>query len=108
MKIELTRFKCNNYNFSITIEDNCFMTSGSISKLLNLDIITYNNALIKYVIQHNKYESNLFLDYFVPNTSNKNDKDITFHLNDVSEEVYLERFKNTFNKELTLLSLGGV
>lgn len=86
--------------FSLNKEGATYETSACISELFNINIDDYNKILIEKVIQHNLYFTNIA-------TSQKGD-DIVFKLNDISKEVYIERFKNTFNKELTLLILGGI
>lgn len=95
MKINLFTFDTNKAYFEVSTEYNPAYTSRSISNLFDLDLDTYNKILIDKVIQHNFYD----LDKF--------DKDLTFSHNDIPKEIYIERFKDTFNKELIMLALGG-
>ena len=102
MKITLLESYFGNFCFGIRIKENVYHTSERISKVLNLDLDTYNHLLVKKVIQHRSYyiSNNPFP---IPN----HDKHLTFDLNNISKETYIERFKNTFNKELILLVLGN-
>lgn len=81
--------------FTIYLNGPLIYSSGGIASFLNLNTDTYNNILIEKVIKHNDYT-----------ISNKN-KDLIFkHLN-APKETYIERFKDTFANQLTLLALGG-
>lgn len=71
-------------------------TSRGFSILLNIDIDLFNNLLITKVIKHSSY------------TMYKNHKDVEFILNDTPEETCINRFKEIFINELTLLAIGGV
>lgn len=83
------------YNYFVLISnDKCFSHSVDIASLLNLNVHVYNKLLIEKVIKHDNYH----LRY---------DSGIFFKLNNIPKETYIERFKDTFNKELTLLALGG-
>lgn len=94
MQLLLTKTIRKGYYFRFDNEPTA-CTSKGISKLFDLDVNTYNKLLIDKVIQHNKYSIN-------PDT-----KDLLFVLNNTSEEVYLNRFKEIFTNQLTLIYLGG-
>lgn len=96
MKINLSLFYNDEAFFEITTEESVFYSSSAITNLLNLDLIKYNKLLIEKVIRHEDF----IVDQYT--------KDVSFMLNNISKKTYIERFKNTFVKELTLISLGGV
>lgn len=96
MKIDLTEFGINRNYFCISIGNRDVYSGKSISKLLNLDVDTFNQILIDKVVKHK--------NYYIYRLS----KDIEFDLCNVSKEIYIERFKNIFTEQLTLLTLGGI
>ena len=103
MEIRLTDFSVTHNYFSIFMNNRNIYTSKSISKLFNLDIDTFNKLLVDKVIQHDNYiiESH-------PVVEPERVKDLLFRLNDVPKEIYIERFKETFTNQLTLIILGGI
>lgn len=106
VKINLQCLRGSIYNFLIATENRGYTTSSSIANLFNLNLDTYNEILVKEVIKHPCFESRNFMKF--PFLGVESNKDIVFYLNDIDEEVYIERFKNVFAKQLTLLKLGGI
>lgn len=104
--ISLSNLIGNTHNFLISTKNRGYTTSGSIANLLNLDVDTYNDRLIREVIQHPCFK-NVFAANF-PFLKAKLDRNIVFYLNDVPKETYIERFKEVFVEQLTLLELGGI
>lgn len=94
MMIYIKDFYCSSFEIITSNKVSC-STSSSISRLFNIPLEVYNNLLINKVIKHDLYEIHTF-------------NDITFDLCDISKEIYLNRFKETFSDQLTLLILGGV
>lgn len=91
--------KNNSSYFVIILNDIMFYSSSAIAKLLNLSVSNYNDILVKEVIKHKYYNIRgtsphlcLFLN-------------LTFHLDNISKDIYIERFKETFADKLTLLNL---
>ena len=76
-------------------------TSVLISDLLDIDLDEYNEKVINEVVKNKNYSI-----YRGSSSGRRLYKDLTFEA-DKEEEVYIERFKDVFVKELTLLSLGG-
>lgn len=99
MKIKLQKFLGGEAYFEIVINRYHYDTSREISNILNLNIDVYSDILIKEVIKHNFHRYCDIIDEF--NLC----KDTIFKLRDVSEEVYIERFKEAFADQLTLLVL---
>lgn len=95
MKIKLTKLFTGEFYFEIINNDDVYSTSKEISKAFNLDVDVYNSILANKVIQHKQY--NYIYIY----------EDLVFYLNNISMKTYINRFKNTFIKELTLLALGN-
>lgn len=99
MEIKLTEFSFGLCCFKLDTETVSYFTSESISKLLNLDTDLYNKLLIEKVIKHDDYKINdrrLF-----PSCT----KHLSFQLNDIPKEIYIERFKEAFADQLILLTL---
>lgn len=89
----------NYYCFSINGRKDFIFTSRKMSEAFEMLEKTYVENLIDKVIKHNDYilcENNCGRVY-----------NIIFKLNNTPKEVYIERFKNVFMKELTNLILGG-
>lgn len=103
--ISLSNLIGNTHNFLISTKNRGYTTSGSIANLLSLDVDTYNDKLIKEVIQHPCFK-NVFAASF-PFLKAKLDRNIVFYLNDVPKETYIERFKEAFAPQLILVSLDG-
>lgn len=102
MKVTLLQSIFGNNCFGIRIDEVVYHTSKTISKILNLDVDTYNQILIDKIIKHHNYD--IIKDFCtIPNHA----KNLSFNLNNVSKEVYINRFKEVFNKELILLALGS-
>lgn len=95
LQIKLSSFYDNEAYFEITTEEGVFYTSKMISNLLNLNLTTYNRLLIEKVIKHEDFA----IDQYT--------KDVSFMINNIPKETYIERFKDIFIKEITLLTLGG-
>lgn len=103
IKIELEKqFSSSKAYFYITIDKNVIAaTSFKISKHFGLDIDIYNDILAKKVIQHG--------DFLIsPGNGSVFSKDIAFALHNISAETYVERFKEVFCKELTMLALSCI
>lgn len=92
----------NNFMFVLDTPRKIYGSSYLLSKILNVDQTEFNRILVEKVIQHDHY---IITDNSTHNQYSSND--FYFKLNYTSRETYIERFKNTFNKELTLLALGG-
>lgn len=105
MKVDLIKLFTGDLYFEVVSSKSVCSTSNNIANLFNLDVDKYNDLLINEVIKHSNYKTNRSVNSFVFNTSTI---DIVFHLNDVPKEIYIERFKETFFNELTLLTLGGI
>lgn len=73
-------------------------TSELISKALGLDIIHYDEILINKVIQHKHYR--------IENNEIFGKGDVFFYDEGLRKEVYVERFKEVFLEELTVLALN--
>lgn len=101
MEIELTKLLTGECYFEITIGDDVYSTSEEISEILNLDLDTYNRILANKIVRHKNYVMcmNGSIDVY---------KDLVFDLCNIPEETYIDRFKETFTEQLTLLALGGV
>ena len=101
MEIELTKLLTGECYFEIAIGDNFYSTSEEISKIFNLDIDVYNRILANKVVRHKNYTMclNGNIDAY---------KDLVFDLCNIPKETYIDRFKETFTEQLTLLALGGV
>lgn len=100
MKIVLIEEYFDNYYcFSIDRGKDFIFTSRKISQAFNTLEKIYVNTLINKVIKHEDY---IFCENYQGRIFN-----VVFKLNDTSEEVYIERFKNIFTEELTNLVLGG-
>lgn len=95
MKINLFIFGDEEVYFEVSTENDAAYTSRSISELFNINVDLYNQLVVDKVVKHKNY----VIDKF--------EKDLTFKHNNISKNTYIERFKNTFINELTLLSLGG-
>lgn len=91
----LSRFFEDEVYFEIISKKSILNSSGEIADFLNLDVDIYNNLLIDKVIRHDKY------------SIDPDGRDLVFCLKNVSIEIYIERFKETFINELTLATLGG-
>lgn len=102
MKVCLCKISTKNIVcFSLCLgEKNCY-TSYEISKHLGLNVNTYNRILIDQIIKHKIYSVNK--EAQIVSLMN----DLSFSLNKVNPDTYIERFKNVFARELMLLSLGG-
>lgn len=87
--------------FLLCADDRSYYTSYEISKQLGLNVNLYNKILVEQVIKHKIYSKNEEAQLVSLM------HDLSFSLNKVKPEVYIERFKDVFAKELTLLSLGG-
>lgn len=87
--------------FSLYMKDKNYYTSYEISKQLGLNVNTYNKILVEQVIKHGIYSLNK--EAQIISLIN----DLSFSLNKVKPDIYIERFKNTFARELMLFSLGG-
>lgn len=98
MKIFVTQVVSGNSYFEIANDGKLLSDSQEISNLLNLDVDVYIELLAKNVIKHNNYKTYNY---------NCTEKDILFKLNDIPKETYVERFKDAFTNQLTLLALGG-
>ena len=94
MKIEIEMTIKKHCYFCIT-DNFSAATSKEFADLFNLDTNTYNKLLTDKVIKHSNYTIDVY------------NKDLMFDLNNISKEIYIERFKDTFSNELTLLALGG-
>lgn len=99
MNIFVTEYVSGNSCFEVVNNGKLLSNSEKISNMLDLDVDTYTNLLIEKVIQHNNYKTY---------TYNCSEKDTLFKLNDILKETYVERFKDAFADQLTLLALGGV
>lgn len=80
-----------------------YNTSRGIAKLFKMDVNEYNKKLIKEVIGNNKYEIN-------DEGNSLSSSDLNFVAENISPEenkIYVDRFKNAFIKELTILKIGG-
>lgn len=105
-EIEVSTFGQSKFYFSLKEKEKGMTikyidSSKSISNFLNLDVDTYNDRLIRKVIQHPNLEVS---------ESTKDDelyKDIIFDKEDHDRRVYIERFKKEFENELILATLGG-
>lgn len=99
MKIALSQLLSQNFEdeayFEIIYSKELLNLSEEIAKFFNLDVDFYNQLLIDKIIKHNKY------------AIDSATKDLTFDLNNISEETYLNRFEEAFIDKLTLISLGG-
>lgn len=95
MEIKIVQYKASRSYFEMHIHGGVVYTSKGISKLLNLDIDLYNKLLVEKVIKHNHY------------IKSKYHNDFEFSLNNIPEEIYIERFKETFINQLILVYLGG-
>ena len=93
MKIDVFMFRDEEAYFSIFISDAAFYTSKNIANLFNLDIDYYNNLVIDKVIKHE--------DFTIDEYTN----DLAFKHNNISKEIYINRFKEVFADQLTLLAL---
>ena len=94
--IKIAHYAGNQNYFEVHAQGGVTYTSKGISKLLNLDTDLYNKLLVEKVIKHDHYTKS---DYY---------NDYEFDLYNTPEEVYVERFKETFLNELTTLVLGGI
>ena len=95
MIIKIVQYKASRSYFEMHVQGRVAYTSKGISKLLNLDLDLYNKLLVEKVIKHNHY------------VKSKYHNDFEFDLCNTPEEIYIERFKETFINQLTLLTLGG-
>lgn len=77
-------------------------TSVIILDLLDIDLNEYNEKVINEVIKSKNYSI-----YNGASLGKRLYKDLTFK-SDKEEEIYIERFKDTFVKELTLLSMSRI
>lgn len=90
----------SNVYFVISNSTNVYAsTSYEIATLLGLDTKTYNKILVEKVIQHDRH----YNEFVYAN----DEEDVTFHSNGNVAAIYVKRFKETFEKELILLELGG-
>ena len=94
MKIRLSEMTEGQYYFIVTANFTA-CTSGGFSILFNIDVDIFNQLLIDKVIKHKNY------------LIERDNKDMYFTLNGLPKETYIERFKDAFTNELTLISLGG-
>lgn len=79
-------------------------TSKAIADLFKMSVDNYNEILINKVIKHDKYRVETFTDMYKVSYV----RDVTFVLNGTLESVYVNRFKEAFAPQLTLLTLGGI
>lgn len=96
MTIDLVQYLSNKNYFIISINNDDYYSSESISELLNLDLDLYNNLLINKVVKHPSYA-----------IGGGTHKDLEFNSNSISRETYINRFKEAFSDQLILLTLGG-
>lgn len=101
LEINLGVYYGDRPTFEIIFNNKLYINSLKISNLLNLDTNLYNKLLIEKVIQHDNYKESTFKSGTIIF------KDVSFKLQDTSTKTYLNRFKEAFSKELTLLTLGG-
>lgn len=87
------------WRFLIINRRQFFLTSPTISKLLNISLEEYENRVINNVIKHKNTEVIFASDF--------NKRNVAFKEDDVPEENYVDRFKEEFAEELTLIVLGG-
>lgn len=73
-------------------------TSRAISETLGLGIEKYNKILIEKVIRHDNYR--------IEEDDDFGECDLFFYSEGVSKEIYIERFKEVFLKELTTFALN--
>lgn len=99
MKIDLNVFIVASFEI-ITSNGEFHNTSKSIARLLNIPVETYNQLLIDKVIKHKFFKLHSHGAGVCA--------DLTFDLKCLSKEDYLQRFKDTFSEQLTLLTLGGM
>ena len=83
-------FIINNKQFLLTTPD--------ISKCFNISLEEYENRIINNVVRHRDVEVTFASDF-----SRRN---VAYKENNISEEVYVERYKEEFAKELILLMLS--
>ena len=96
MKINLFIFGDEEVYFEVSTKNDAAYTSRSISELFNINVDLNNQLVVDKVVKHK--------NYYIYRLS----KDIEFDLCNVSKEIYIERFKNIFTEQLTLLTLGGI
>lgn len=105
IQISLVKLGDGSNYFSLKDTNELIMSYNScrqISNFFNVPTKDYNDTLIDKVIQHNNYEVYGCVAY------GEKCVDITFQLNSIPKETYIERFKEAFAPQLTLFSLGGV
>lgn len=102
MKIYLAKFSKDEAYFEIFNDNKLLNTSSEIAKFFNMNVDLYNKLLIDKVIQHDNYEIEHCSEHNPDNI-----QDLSFNLNYKPRETYLNRFKETFIDQLTLISLGG-
>lgn len=106
MKINLLTNNPKESYFSIIINDTTLYTSLEIAYLLNLNVKFYNKLLIDKVIKHEHYKVENYAEFNLEDIVSGGD--LVFDLYNTPEETYIDRFKETFTEQLTLLALGGV
>lgn len=82
--------------FNIEHNGNYYSNSEEISEFLNLPLDTYNQLLIDKVIKHSNYT--------ITDESDYNSCDMLFTRKSISDEIYIDRFKETFVPQLVLFS----
>lgn len=101
LKVDLIENRLDkHYSFFVDTGERILYDSYKLAKAFNLSRLGFANILIDEVIKHSK-----FIFY---NDIDGEIVDVTFKLNNLSKEVYIERFKETFTEQLMLLVLGGV
>lgn len=99
MKVKLIKYDYDSdyYSFFISKYDDLPVpTSYSIASSFGLSTKVFVDILIDKVIKHN--------DITFERSANGVIYNVIFKLNNTPKDVYIERFKNFFVKELTLLS----
>lgn len=83
--------------FNIEHDGDYYSTSEEIANFFNLDVDLYNQLLVDKVIQHNNYS--------ISEESEYNTFDALFGRECIDDETYVDRFKEAFAPQLTLLAL---
>lgn len=95
--MEIRIFRTIGRSVSIYLEHkgSVYLSCREIAKLFNLDTNIYEKTLIAKVIKHENFEKVVY------------NPDLIFSQNGVPMKTYIERFKEAFAPQLTLLTLEG-
>lgn len=100
MKIYLRHDFNDTRYFVIDIPETYICSSNYMSEMFEMTKEGFENTLVMKVIKHN--------DLLIYKDQNDETSfDISFKSNGIPDEVYIDRFKEAFATQLTLLILGG-